>query len=82
MKFGLMTFPGLFNSFYASKPTHLSQRLEPSVLYVVPHQGESVFLPQNEPQEDIDFYICSVYTRGWKEFKEFSKKDGRDKIIA
>ncbi len=82
MKFGLMTFPGLFNSFYDANPTKLSQRLEPSVLYVAPEQGESVFLPENRPQDDIDVYICSVYTRGWGEFKKFSERVGREKVIA
>src|SRR3989338_2360845 len=82
MKCGLMTFPSLFNSFYNAKPTRLSQRLEPSVLYVVPQNGESVFISENDPREDIDLYVCSVYTRGWNEFKRFSQKVGREKIIA
>ena len=27
-------------------------------------------------------YLCSVYTRGWNEFRRFANKVGRDKIIA
>lgn len=77
-----MTFPGLFKSFYAAKPTQLSQRLEPSVLYVVPQSGESVFLSENNSRDDIDIYICSVYTRGWNEFKKFSEKVGKERIIV
>ncbi len=82
MKFGLLTFPGLFNSFHAARPTLLSQRLEPSVLYVAPLSGESVFIPDNRPRDDVDFYLCSVYTRGWKEFTDFSRDVGRSRIIA
>lgn len=82
MKFGLMTFPGLFNHFYGKDTVDLAQRLEPSVLYVVPSYGQSEFIPDNQPKDDIDIYLCSVYTRGWGEFKEFAKKVGRGKIIA
>ncbi len=82
MKFGLMTFPGLFNHFYSANPTKLAQRLEPSVLYVAPQLGESMFLPDNQPREDIDLYLCSVYTRGWNEFKKFASRVGRDRVIA
>src|SRR3989338_11498386 len=82
MKHGLLTFPGLFNSFYSAHPTKLAQRLEPSVLYIAPLQGESVFIPDNQPREDIDLYLCSVYTRGWNEFRQFAQTVGREKIIA
>lgn len=82
MKFGLMTFPGLFNQFYSANPTKLVQRLEPSVLYVAPKQGESTFLLENQPKEDIDIYLCSVYTRGWNEFRNFAQSVGRNKVIA
>jgi radical SAM superfamily enzyme YgiQ (UPF0313 family) len=82
MKIGLLTFPRLFDNFYDNNPTLLAQRLEPSVLYVAPQQGEKVFLPTNQPQPDIDLYLCSIYTRGWNEFIEFAGKVGKEKIIA
>ena len=43
---------------------------------------EVEFIPDNEPREDIDLYLCSIYTRGWRRFKEFSERVGREKIIA
>jgi len=82
MKYGLMTFPGLFDNFYTNNPTKLTQRLEPSVLYVAPNKGECVFIADNKPRNDIDVYLCSVYTRGWIEFKKFAELVGRDKIVA
>ena len=43
MRFGLMVFPALDDSFYQlDQQLLLAQRLEPSVLYVVPKQGNSV----------------------------------------
>ena len=82
MKIGLLTFPRLTNTFSVGRPTLMAQKLEPSVLYLSPSQGELVFLEDNQPRNDIDLYLCSVYTRGYNEFIRFSKTVGRDKIIA
>lgn len=82
MKIGLLTFPRLTNTFSVGRPTLLAQKLEPSVLYLSPSQGELVFLEDNKPQPDIDLYLCSVYTRGYNEFVRFAQEVGRDKIIA
>jgi radical SAM superfamily enzyme YgiQ (UPF0313 family) len=81
MKIGLLTFPCIVNTFSENRATLLAQRLEPSVLYLNP-TGDCVFIENNQPQENIDLYLCSVYTRGWEEFKQFSAKVGRSKIIA
>jgi len=82
MKIALLTFPCLTNTFSENSPTLLAQRLEPSVLFLNPTVGECCFLDDNLPKPGIDLYLCSVYTRGWEEFKSFSKKVGSDKIIA
>lgn len=82
MKIALLTFPRLTNTFSENRATLLAQRLEPSVLYLNPTVGESVFIEDNQPRADIDLYLCSVYTRGWNDFCAFSNLVGRDKIIA
>lgn len=81
MKLGLLTFPRLTNTFTENRPTLLAQRLEPSVLFLNP-SAESVFIEDNQPRPDCDLYLCSVYTRGWEEFKRFAIEVGRDKVIA
>lgn len=83
MKIALAVFP-LFDDTHQGEISIHGQRLEPSVLYMAPNiPGASVeFLPTNTPRPDIDLYLCSVYTRGYKAFKEFSMKVGADKIIA
>lgn len=83
MKVGLAVFPAFWDT-HLEHVSALGQRLEPSVLYMAPETDgvESVFLPDNQPADDIDLYLCSVYTRGWEEFKAFSAKVGRDKIIV
>lgn len=82
MKIGLLTFPRLTNTFSAGRPTLLAQKLEPSVLYLSPSEGELVFIEDNKPRSDIDLYLCSVYTRGYNEFVRFSQEVGKDKVIA
>lgn len=82
MRIGLLTFPRLSNTFSENRPTLLAQRLEPSVLYLNPTIGTSVFIEDNLPRQDIDLYLCSVYTRGWEDFKLFAASVGREKIIA
>lgn len=82
MKIGLLTFPRLTNNFAAGRPTLLAQKLEPSVLFLSPSNGELVFIEDNVPRSDIDLYLCSVYTRGLNEFIKFSNEVGRDKVIA
>lgn len=81
MTLGLLTFPRLANNFSENRPTLLAQRLEPSVLYLNPAEP-SVFIEDNEPKPGIDRYLCSVYTRGWEEFKSFAERVGRDRIVA
>lgn len=82
MKIGLLTFPRLTNTFTSGCPTLLAQKLEPSVLYLSPSQGDLTFIEDNKPQADIDLYLCSVYTRGFNEFVHFSNEVGKSKIIA
>jgi radical SAM superfamily enzyme YgiQ (UPF0313 family) len=82
MKIGLLTFPRLTNTFSVGRPTLLAQKLEPSVLYLSPSEGELVFIEDNQPRADIDLYLCSVYTRGYNEFVKFSNTVGRNKIVA
>lgn len=82
MKIGLLTFPRLTNTFSVGQPTLLAQKLEPSVLYLSPSEGELVFIEDNIPRSDIDLYLCSVYTRGYNEFVKFSRTVGRNKIVA
>lgn len=57
---------------------------EPSVLYCVPDKREwvSEFVFDNEVKSDGDLYVCSVFTCGLPDFIEFSKKVGKERIIA
>ncbi len=85
MKIGLLVFPTLYDTHNIdSAASDLGQRLEPSVLSLGSQKNGdiNIFIKDNLPRTDIDLYLCSVYTRGWEEFCEFSKKVGRDKIIA
>jgi radical SAM superfamily enzyme YgiQ (UPF0313 family) len=83
MKYGLLVFPRLDDSVYGREQRLLlTQRLEPSVLYVAPEKGESYFINDNQPRPDVDLYLCSVYTRGWEEFTHFSARVGRERIVA
>ncbi len=84
MKIGLMVFPKLYDTHSVeSKSSDLGQRLEPSILSLASSREEdfNFFIADNNPRDDIDLYLCSIYTRGWQEFCEFSKKVGRNKII-
>jgi radical SAM superfamily enzyme YgiQ (UPF0313 family) len=83
MKVGLEVFPQFEDTHEGEISVH-GQRLEPSVLYLAPEMPgvEVEFISDNEPREDIDLYLCSIYTRGWRRFKEFSERVGREKIIA
>lgn len=85
MRIALLVFPTLYNTHSKeSASSDLGQRLEPSVLSLVSQRpgDTSEFIEDNIPRNGIDLYLCSIYTRGWEEFCEFSKKVGRDKIIA
>ncbi len=57
---------------------------EPSVLYSVPDSREwdSEFVFDNKFRPGGDLYLCSVFTCGLPDFKAFSKKAGKEKIIA
>lgn len=76
MKIGLLTFPQFNNGF--------KHKLEPSVLYLTSGRAEdiNIFMYENQYSDDIDIYLASIYTIGFYEFVEFSKKVGKDKIIA
>lgn len=83
VRYGLCVFPKLDDTSYSKeKQLLLAQRLEPSVLYVAPEHAEVEFIEDNRPRSNITKYICSVYTRGWEEFKKFSLAAGRERIIA
>lgn len=87
MKIGLLVFPAFTDTHLAKQSTHeLGQRLEPSVLYLASErEGDTnVFIADNDAAraKECDVLLCSVYTRGWREFQEFSRKVGREKIIA
>ena len=80
-----MVFPTLYDTHgIESAASDLGQRLEPSVLSLASRRtGDiNIFIHDNKPRDDVDLYLCSVYTRGWHEFCEFSKLVGRNKIIA
>lgn len=79
---GLMTFPRLTDHFASGRDTALSQQLEPSVLYVAPRDRPSRFIWDNEPADDVTTYLCSVYTRGWNEFRRFAERVGREHVVA
>jgi radical SAM superfamily enzyme YgiQ (UPF0313 family) len=87
MKIGLCVFPKFTDTHLTNQSTHeLGQRLEPSVLYLASERpGDvNIFIEDNDPEKakDCDLVLCSVYTRGWKEFQKFSEKVGKEKIIA
>ncbi len=77
-----MTFPRLTDHFASGRHTDLSQQLEPSVLYVAPRDRPSRFIWDNKPGDDVETYLCSVYTRGWDEFRRFAELVGRDTVVA
>lgn len=70
-----MTFP--------KQDTNLG--LEPSLLTVFP-EGENVIYSMindhSYNDEDVMYYLCSVYITGMDEFIEWSKHHNKDKIIA
>lgn len=78
-EYGLVVFPSIYNR---HDQLLLTQRLEPSVLYMAPREGRSVFITDNQPRDGVDTYLCSIYTRGWQEFKEFAARVGRKNIVA
>lgn len=57
---------------------------EPSVLYAVPdkRKWDSEFVFDGEAKTDGDLYLCSVFTCGYPDFLDFSKKIGPERIIA
>ena len=63
--------------------------LEPSILTVVPNDTENVkvkyLLNQYEckyKEEDVLYYMCSIYITGMQDFIEWSKLHDKSKIIA
>ncbi len=57
---------------------------EPSVLYAVPdkRKWDSEFVFDGAVKPDGDLYLCSVFTCGYPDFLDFSKKTGPERIIA
>ena len=59
-------------------------RVEPAILTVLP-QGDNVevsFTIKNFDDKDIDYYLCSVYASGIKQFKEWAKNHDKQKIVV
>ena len=86
MRIALLVFPSLFDTHDIASASSSSwgQKLEPSILAMASDrpQDTNEFIYDNTPRDDIDLYLCSVYTRGWDEFCKFSTLVGRNKIIA
>ncbi len=68
---------------------NLNLGLEPSILTVVPNDTEDVkvhyVLDQNNieyKEEDVLYYMCSIYITGMDEFFEWAKKHDKNKIIT
>ena len=64
----------------------ISLGLEPSVLTVVP-DGDNVeylldYHTDKYNDEDVQYYLCSVYITGMMDFIDWSKKHTKNKIIA
>jgi len=58
--------------------------LEPSILTVLP-QGENVFYSKDNIcfcDNEIEYYLCSVYISGMDEFKKWAKKHNFNKIVV
>lgn len=60
--------------------------LEPSVLTVVP-DGDNVeyildYHTDNYCDEDVKYYLCSIYITGMEDFIDWSKRHDKNKIIA
>ena len=62
----------------------LSLGLEPSILYVLPDGDNVEYNMYNEDfnDEDVNYYMCSVYISGMEEFKQWASKHNRNKIIV
>lgn len=69
-----MTFP--------EQDTNLG--LEPSVLTVLPQDKECEFSLRNIEFNDstVQYYLCSIYISGMKEFKEWASRHDKSKIIV
>ena len=68
---------------------NLSLGLEPSILTVVPNDTEDVkvhyTLDQNNieyKEEDVLYYMCSIYITGMDEFFEWASHHDKSKIIT
>jgi len=57
---------------------------EPSVLYLAldKEKWDCEFVFDNSLKGDGDIYLCSVFTSGYPNFVDFSKKIGKDRIIV
>jgi len=69
-----MTFPSKSNS----------STVEPGILTVLP-QGDNVEYSstiKDFDDKDVDYYLCSVYASGIKQFKEWAKKHDKSKIVV
>lgn len=69
-----MTFP--------KQDTNLG--LEPSLLTVLPSGDNVIYSMENLDYNDdeVEYYACSVYITGMREFKEWAKRHDKNKIIV
>ena len=60
--------------------------LEPSILTVVPNGSNVEYIMDIDlcevDDEEVEYYLCSVYITGMEEFKAWSRKHDKKKIIA
>ena len=58
--------------------------LEPSLLTVLPSGDNVVYSLENKDfnDDEVLYYACSIYITGMQEFKEWSKKHDKSKIIT
>lgn len=68
---------------------NLSLGLEPSILTVVPNDTDKCKVEYtldqyniNHPEEDIWYYMCSVYITGMQDFIAWAKKHDKNKIVV
>jgi len=58
--------------------------LEPSILSVLPYGQNVIYCPDNRDfnDEDVQYYLCSVYISGVEEFKSWAQRHDKNKIIV
>lgn len=58
--------------------------LEPSILSVLPYGENVIYCEDNRDfnDDDVEYYLCSVYIAGVEEFKEWAQRHDKNKIIV